>query len=63
MRRQSEITLDLTSDYPSSEQRQVASGDQVLVGRRSGFNAWRDLIVPLTSLAGTVAAIINVTRR
>src|SRR5256885_437632 len=47
IRRHSQIMLDLTSDHPGWEQAPVASGDQILVGRRSGFNAWRDLVMPL----------------
>ena len=63
LRRESELKLDLTSDYTRGERVPIASGDQILVGRKSGFNLFRDLVLPLTSLAGTVAAIINVTRR
>ena len=63
LRRESELKLDLTSDYTRGERVPIASGDQILVGRKSGFNLFRDLVLPLASLAGTVAAIINVTRR
>jgi protein involved in polysaccharide export with SLBB domain len=63
VRRQSKITLDLTSDYERSEKVPVASGDQVLVGRRSDFNVVRDVLLPVTSLTAAVAAIISITRR
>jgi polysaccharide export outer membrane protein len=62
LRGHGEIRLDLTSDAARSEKVLIASGDQILVGRRSQFNFLRDFFVPLVSLSGTVAAIINVTR-
>jgi protein involved in polysaccharide export with SLBB domain len=63
LRGQGEIRLDLTSESARSEKVLIASGDQILVGRRSDFNFLRDVFVPLASLTGAVAAIISVTRQ
>ncbi|OLC07849.1 MAG: hypothetical protein AUH42_02800 [Gemmatimonadetes bacterium 13_1_40CM_70_11] len=63
IRRQSQLTVDLTGDAPASEKTLVASGDQILVGHRSSFSFFRDVMVPLTSLTAAVAAIITVSRR
>ena len=63
VRRQGTLTLDLTLDQARAPGIAVASGDQVLVGRRSGFNFLREVLVPLASVTGAVAAIINVSRR
>lgn len=61
IRGSSELTFNLTTQ--SAQTARIASGDQVLVGRRSDFNFVSDLLLPLTSVTGAVAAVINVTRR
>lgn len=63
VRRQSELMLDLTSDYARSEKVLLSSGDQILVGRRSDFNVLRDLVFPLTSVTAAVASIISISRQ
>lgn len=63
LRRQGAMTLDLTSDYARSQEIVVASGDQVMVGRRSDFSFVRDVIVPFTSITAAIAALISVSRQ
>lgn len=63
LRRQGAMRLDLTSDYARSQEIVVASGDQVMVARRSDFSVVRDVIVPLTSITAAIAAIISVSKR
>ena len=41
----------------------VASGDQVLVGRRSDFNVLRDALYPIASITAAVAAVLAYSRR
>lgn len=57
----SQLTFDLAKQ--SAQTAPIASGDQVLVARRSDFNFLRDLLLPLTTVTGTVAAVINLTRQ
>ena len=63
IRREGEITIDLAGGYSRYEALAIASGDQVLVARRSGFNLLRDVLLPVTSLTGTVAAVLAYRRR
>jgi polysaccharide export outer membrane protein len=63
IRRDGEIAVDLAGGYSRFEGLPVLSGDQVVVGRRSGFNFVRDIVVPVASLTGAVAAIIYASRR
>jgi protein involved in polysaccharide export with SLBB domain len=63
IRRDSAIAINLASGYSRYEALAIASGDQVLVARRSSFNLVRDVLVPLTSVTAAVAAILAYTRR
>jgi len=63
LRRQGAMTLDLTSDYARSQEIVVASGDQVMVARRSDFSFVRDVVVPLTSITAAIAALISVSKQ
>ena len=45
------VTLDLTRYAVQPGAMPVASGDQIIVGRRSDFNLFRDVLLPVTSLA------------
>lgn len=58
IRRNSEITIDLARQYSRYEALTVASGDQVLVARRSDFNFIRDIILPAASLTSAIAAVL-----
>lgn len=55
--------LDLLADARRADSVWVTSGDQLIVGRRREFNLVRDLIVPLASVTGAVAAVISVSRQ
>ena len=63
IRRDGEIVIDLAGGYSRYEALAIASGDQVLVARRSGFNLLRDVLLPATSLTGAVAAVLAYRRR
>jgi len=63
IRRDSEMTIDLAGGYSKYEALPIASGDQVLVGRRGNFNLLRDVLVPLASLTAAVAAVLAYSRR
>ncbi len=63
IRRDSEMVLDLARGYSRYEALPIASGDQVLVARRSSFNLLRDVLYPLTSLTAAVAAVLAYSRR
>jgi polysaccharide export outer membrane protein len=58
-----ERTLDLTDPAVLYGRIPVMSGDQIFVGRRSGFNWYRDLFAPITSLATLTISIINLIER
>lgn len=58
IRRDSAVTVNLGRGYSRYESLPIASGDQILVARRSGFNFLRDVLYPLTSLTAAVAAIL-----
>jgi polysaccharide export outer membrane protein len=60
---QGDLVLDLLADNARAEPFAIASRDQVIVGRRRDFNLVRDLLVPLASVTGAVAAIISVSRQ
>lgn len=62
IRPRGELRLDLLADPQRRQPVVIASGDQVVVGRRSDFNFLRDVLVPLASVTGAVAAVINVSR-
>jgi protein involved in polysaccharide export with SLBB domain len=62
IRRDSAMVINLSRRYSSYEALPIASGDQVLVARRSSFNVL-DVLYPLASLAATVAAVIAYNRR
>jgi len=62
IRRDGELTIDLANQYSRYESLTVASGDQVLVTRRSGFNFVRDVILPAASLTSAVAAVLAYQR-
>jgi len=63
IRRDSEMVIDLARGYSRYEALPIASGDQVLVARRSSFNLLRDVLYPLTSLTAAVAAVLAYSRR
>jgi len=62
IRRDSEMVINLGSGYSRYEALQIASGDQVLVSRRSSFSVLRDVLYPLTSLTAAVAAVLAYSR-
>ena len=57
------MVINLGSGYSRYEALAIASGDQVLVARRSSFNVLRDVLYPLTSVTAAVAAILAYSRR
>src|SRR5207248_9088990 len=50
IRRDSAMVIDLARNYSRYERLSIASGDQVLVARRSDSNFLRDVLYPLASL-------------
>jgi len=63
IRRDSAMVINLGSGYSRYQALAIASGDQVLVARRSSFNVLRDVLYPLTSVTAAVAAILAYSRR
>jgi polysaccharide export outer membrane protein len=63
IRRDSVMTIDLAGGYSRYEAVPIASGDQILVARRTGLNILRDVLYPLTSLTAAVAAVLAYRRR
>lgn len=55
-----EYKIDLRSPLNEWATRPIESGDQIIVTRRGSF--FRDIFFPLVGLAGSAAAIINLTR-
>jgi protein involved in polysaccharide export with SLBB domain len=62
IRRDSAMVIDLASGYSRYGTLPIASGDQVLVSRRSSFNLLRDVLYPAASLTAAVAAILAYSR-
>jgi protein involved in polysaccharide export with SLBB domain len=62
IRRDSTMMINLGSGYSKYQGLVIASGDQILVGRRSNFNLVRDALYPLASLTAAVAAILAYSR-
>ena len=62
IRRDRTLTINLGNGYSKYAALQVASGDQVLVARRSSFNLLRDVMYPLASLTAAVAAVLAYRR-
>src|SRR4029077_5069367 len=62
IRRDSAMVIDLGRGYSRYEGLPIASGDQVLVARRSGCNVLRDVVYPLASLTAAVAAVLAYSR-
>lgn len=62
IRRDSTMMIDLGSGYLKYERLAIASGDQILVERRSNFNFLRDALYPLASLTAAVAAVLAYSR-
>jgi protein involved in polysaccharide export with SLBB domain len=62
IRRDSSMVIDLGRGYSRYEGLPIASGDQVLVARRSSFNLLRDVVYPLASLTAAVAAVLAYSR-
>ncbi len=54
--------FNLLSEDRSVAVMPVASGDQLLVGRRSDFSFTRDVLSPVTSITAAVAALVVVFR-
>ena len=63
IRRDGAMVINLGSGYSRYEALTVASGDQILVSRRSNFNVLRDVMYPLASLTAAVAAVLAYSRR
>jgi polysaccharide export outer membrane protein len=55
------ITVDLTQPEQGPAQMGIRSGDQIFVDRRS--TVFRDYVLPMISIAGAAAAILNVFLR
>jgi protein involved in polysaccharide export with SLBB domain len=53
--------VDLTKPEPGNAQMPIRSGDQIYVARRSAV--FREYILPVVSIAGAAAAIVNVVLR
>jgi len=62
IRRDSSMVIDLGRGYSRYEALPIASGDQVLVARRSSFNVLRDVLYPVASLTAAVAAVLAYSR-
>lgn len=62
IRRDSAMVIDLGRGYSRYERLPIASGDQVLVARRSDSNFLRDVLYPLASLTAAVAAVLAYSR-
>jgi len=62
IRRDSTMMVNLGSGYSKYQGLVIASGDQILVGRRSNFNVVRDALYPLASLTAAIAAILAYSR-
>jgi protein involved in polysaccharide export with SLBB domain len=62
IRRDSAMVIDLARNYSRYERLPIASGDQVLVARRSDSNVLRDVLYPLASLTAAVAAVLAYSR-
>jgi polysaccharide export outer membrane protein len=62
IRRDSTMVINLASGYSRYERVPIASGDQILVARRSNFNFLRDALYPLASLTAAVAAVLAYSR-
>src|SRR5438105_9947275 len=58
IRRDSSMVIDLGRGYSRYEGLSIASGDQVLVARRSSFNLLRDAVYPLASRTAAVADVV-----
>ena len=56
------MVIDLARNYSRYERLPIASGDQVLVARRSDSNFLRDVLYPLASLTAAVAAVLAYSR-
>lgn len=56
-----EIIIDLSRPYDGWGQLPIRSGDQIIVDRRASI--FRDYVAPVASIAGAVAAIVNVYLR
>lgn len=63
IRKDGAIEINLGSEYSKYAGLAIASGDQVLVARRSSFNFLRDVLYPATSLTAAVAAVLAYSRR
>ena len=55
------MQVDLTKPEPGTAQMPIRSGDQIYVARRSAV--FREYVLPVVSIAGAAAAIINVVLR
>jgi len=55
-----EYKIDLRSPLNAWATRPIESGDQIILTRRGSF--WKDIFFPVIGLAGSAAAIINLTR-
>ena len=53
--------MDLTEPSGRWSNEPIQSGDQIIVTKKSNF--MRNVFLPLVSVAGAVASIINVARR
>lgn len=62
IRRDSTMVINLGRGYSRYEGLPIASGDQVLVARRSSFNLLRDVLYPVASLTAAVAAVLAYSR-
>lgn len=62
IRRDTTLAVNLGNGYSRYAALQVASGDQILVARRSNFSFLRDVMYPLTSLTAAVAAVLAYSR-
>ncbi|HEV2750285.1 MAG TPA: SLBB domain-containing protein [Gemmatimonadales bacterium] len=62
IRRDSTMVINLGSGYSKYQGLQIASGDQILVSRRSNSNFLRDVLYPLASLTAAVAAVLAYSR-
>jgi protein involved in polysaccharide export with SLBB domain len=62
IRRDSAMVINLSRRYSSYEALPIASGDQILVARRSSFSVL-DVLYPLASVTAAIAAVIAYSQR
>jgi protein involved in polysaccharide export with SLBB domain len=63
IRRDSTLVVNLAGGYSQFGSLTIASGDQLIMARRSDFNVLRDLLYPLASITAAIAAVLAYSHR